>query len=56
MEFFRFRSIFYEVVGASFFIQSFGLVTPLFIQVIIDKVLPHHAVRRCRSWRRPSLR
>ena len=44
MEFFRFRSIFYEVVGASFFIQSFGLVTPLFIQVIIDKVLPHHAV------------
>jgi subfamily B ATP-binding cassette protein HlyB/CyaB len=44
MEFFRFRSIFYEVLGASFFIQSFGLVTPLFIQVIIDKVLPHHAV------------
>jgi len=44
MEFFRFRSIFHEVVGASFFIQSFGLVTPLFIQVIIDKVLPHHAV------------
>jgi len=44
MEFFRFRSIFYEVVGSSFFIQSFGLVTPLFIQVIIDKVLPHHAV------------
>ena len=44
LEFFRFRSIFCEVVGASFFIQSFGLVTPLFIQVIIDKVLPHHAV------------
>ena len=44
LEFFRFRAIFYEVVGASFFIQSFGLVTPLFIQVIIDKVLPHHAV------------
>jgi len=44
MEFFRFRSIFYEVVGASFFLQSFGLLTPLFIQVIIDKVLPHHAV------------
>jgi subfamily B ATP-binding cassette protein HlyB/CyaB len=44
MEFFRFRSIFYEVVGSSFFIQSFGLMTPLFIQVIIDKVLPHRAV------------
>ncbi len=43
-EFLKYRSIFSEIVTASFFIQTFGLVTPLFIQVIIDKVLAHHAV------------
>lgn len=43
-EFLRYRAIFSEVVISSFFIQTFGLVTPLFIQVIIDKVLAHHAV------------
>ncbi len=43
-EFPKYRSIFSEIVTASFFIQTFGLVTPLFIQVIIDKVLAHHAV------------
>jgi subfamily B ATP-binding cassette protein HlyB/CyaB len=32
------------IITASFFIQLFGLVTPLFIQVIIDKVLAHHAL------------
>lgn len=43
-EFLRYKSIFSEVILSSFFIQTFGLVTPLFIQVIIDKVLAHHAV------------
>jgi len=43
-EFLRHRSVFSSVLSASFFIQLFGLVTPLFIQVIIDKVLAHHAL------------
>lgn len=43
-EFFKHRPVFTAVVTASFFIQLFGLVTPLFIQVIIDKVLAHHAL------------
>ncbi len=43
-EFFKHRSVFSAVVFSSFFIQLFGLVTPLFIQVIIDKVLAHHAL------------
>ena len=29
---------------ASFFLNCFGLVTPLFFQVIIDKVLVHHGL------------
>jgi subfamily B ATP-binding cassette protein HlyB/CyaB len=37
----RFKSLFGEVFTASFFLQSFGLITPLFSQVIIDKVLVH---------------
>jgi subfamily B ATP-binding cassette protein HlyB/CyaB len=36
--------LFYEVLGASFFIQLFGLVSPLLFQVIIDKVLIHRAM------------
>ncbi|MBU2590590.1 MAG: type I secretion system permease/ATPase [Nitrospinota bacterium] len=43
-EFFRFKAIFSEILFASFLIQLFGLVTPLFIQVIIDKVLVHQAL------------
>jgi ATP-binding cassette, subfamily B, bacterial HlyB/CyaB len=43
-EFYKYRPVFTAVVTASFFIQLFGLVTPLFIQVIIDKVLAHHAL------------
>jgi ATP-binding cassette, subfamily B, bacterial HlyB/CyaB len=43
-EFFKHRQVFAAVITASFFIQLFGLVTPLFIQVIIDKVLAHHAL------------
>jgi len=43
-EFFKHRPVFSAVIVSSFFIQTFGLVTPLFIQVIIDKVLAHHAL------------
>ena len=43
-EFYKHRPVFSAVILSSFFIQLFGLVTPLFIQVIIDKVLAHHAL------------
>ncbi len=43
-EYFKHRPVFSAIILASFFIQLFGLVTPLFIQVIIDKVLAHHAL------------
>ena len=33
-----------EVVVASFFLQLFALVTPLFFQVVVDKVLVHHSM------------
>ena len=37
----RYRKPLAHVVSASFFIQIFALITPVFFQVIIDKVLPH---------------
>lgn len=37
----RYRKLFAEVLVASFFLQLFALVTPLFFQVVIDKVLVH---------------
>ncbi|TIH15590.1 type I secretion system permease/ATPase [Marinifilum sp. JC120] len=37
----KYKRLFGEVLLASFFLQLFGLVTPLFFQVIIDKVLVH---------------
>lgn len=40
----RFKRFFGEVLVTSFFLQSFGLITPLFSQVIIDKVLVHKGV------------
>lgn len=40
----RYKRFFYEVLISSFFLQLFGLVTPLFTQVIIDKVLLHKGV------------
>ena len=39
--FWKFRRFFYEVLIASFLLQIFTLITPLFTQVIIDKVLVH---------------
>lgn len=40
----RYRRVLGEVFAASFFLQVFGLVTPLFTQVIIDKVLVHRGI------------
>lgn len=40
----RYKRTLGEVFAASFFLQIFGLVTPLFTQVIIDKVLVHRGV------------
>jgi ATP-binding cassette, subfamily B, bacterial HlyB/CyaB len=37
----KYQRIFSEVLIASFFLQLFALVTPLFFQVVTDKVLAH---------------
>jgi ATP-binding cassette, subfamily B, bacterial HlyB/CyaB len=37
----RYRRPLAHVVVASFFVQAFALITPLFFQVVIDKVLSH---------------
>lgn len=40
----KYRTLLGEVLLASFFLQLFALVTPLFSQVIIDKVLVHNGM------------
>ncbi|MDO8605095.1 MAG: ABC transporter transmembrane domain-containing protein [Phaeospirillum sp.] len=40
----KYRKLFGEVLLASFFLQLFGLISPLFFQVVTDKVLVHRAV------------
>ena len=40
----KYRHLLSEVLLASFFLQLFALVSPLFFQVVIDKVLVHRAV------------
>ena len=40
----QYKNFFRDVLIASFFLQLFGLITPLFTQVIIDKVLVHKGV------------
>jgi subfamily B ATP-binding cassette protein HlyB/CyaB len=40
----HFKNIVGEIMIASFVIQLFGLVTPLFTQVVLDKVLVHHSI------------
>jgi subfamily B ATP-binding cassette protein HlyB/CyaB len=40
----KYRYLLSEVLLASFFLQLFGLVSPLFFQVVIDKVLVHRAL------------
>ncbi|NOS81874.1 MAG: type I secretion system permease/ATPase [Nitrospira sp.] len=37
----KYRTFLGEILVASFFLQLFGLLTPLFTQVVIDKVLVH---------------
>jgi subfamily B ATP-binding cassette protein HlyB/CyaB len=41
---YRYRGILTEVLVASFFLQLFALVSPLFFQVVIDKVLVHRGL------------
>ena len=40
----KYKRFFFEVLGISLILQLFGLITPLFTQVIIDKVLVHRSV------------
>src|SRR5262249_43917180 len=40
----KYRRLLGEVFVASFFLQIFGLVSPLFFQVVIDKVLVHRSM------------
>ena len=41
---YKYRRLLTEVLVASFFLQIFALVTPLFFQVVIDKVLVHRSL------------
>lgn len=40
----KYRKPFTEVLMASFILQLFGLITPIFTQVVIDKVLVHQSI------------
>jgi subfamily B ATP-binding cassette protein HlyB/CyaB len=40
----KYKRLLGEVLIASFFLQLFGLISPLFFQVVIDKVLVHRGV------------
>ena len=40
----KYRRLLGEVLAASFFLQLFALVSPLFFQVVIDKVLVHRSL------------
>jgi len=40
----KYRRLLGEVLVASFFLQLLGLITPLFFQVVIDKVLVHRTL------------
>lgn len=43
-EIFKYKKIIAQVLLGSFVVQLFGLVTPLFTQVILDKVLVHRTI------------
>jgi subfamily B ATP-binding cassette protein HlyB/CyaB len=43
-EMIRYRRIFAEVLLASFFVQLFGLISPIFFQLVVDKVLVHNGL------------
>jgi len=40
----KYRSLLLKVLFMSFLLQLFGLIAPLFMQVIIDRVLVHHSL------------
>src|SRR5215813_4487035 len=40
----KYRHVLRKVLVASFFLQLFALISPLFFQVVIDKVLVHHSL------------
>ncbi len=40
----KYRKPLRDVLVASFFLQLFGLVSPIFFQLVIDKVLVHHSM------------
>ena len=40
----KYRTLFFEVLAASFFLNCFGLITPIIFQVIIDKVLANRGL------------
>ncbi|WP_343205651.1 type I secretion system permease/ATPase [Rhodanobacter sp. ANJX3] len=40
----KYRKLLGEILVISFFLQMLGLVTPLFFQVVMDKVLVHHGL------------
>jgi len=43
-EILRFKQVIAEVMLGSFVVQLFGLITPLFTQVILDKVIVHRSI------------
>ncbi len=43
-EILKYKSVLAEVLTGSFVVQLFGLVTPLFTQVILDKVIVHRSM------------
>jgi subfamily B ATP-binding cassette protein HlyB/CyaB len=43
-EILHYKNVMGEVFAGSFFVQIFGLVTPLFTQVILDKVIVHRSM------------
>lgn len=43
-EIFTYKQVIAEVMLGSFIVQLFGLVTPLFTQVILDKVIVHRSI------------
>lgn len=40
----KYKKLFGEVLVASFFLQLFALATPIFFQVVMDKVIVHHGL------------
>lgn len=41
----RYKSFLFKVLGLSLILQFLGLLSPLFMQMIIDKVLAHHSLK-----------